>query len=69
MATLTLALCSMSPWLRSQKTFSRLGFIIRNELYNAYGAINDDPVQLTLVSPTPTHKAGNWQAGLFLTMI
>ena len=31
---------SMSPWLRAQKTFKRIGFIIRNELYNAYGAVN-----------------------------
>ena len=30
---------SMSPWLRAQKTFKRIGFIIRNELYNAYGAV------------------------------
>ena len=31
---------SMSPWLRAQKTFKRIGLIIRNELYNAYGAVN-----------------------------
>ena len=30
---------SMSPWLRAQKTFKRIGLIIRNELYNAYGAV------------------------------
>ena len=31
---------SMSPWLRAQKTFKKIGFIIRNELYNAYGAVS-----------------------------
>lgn len=41
----------MSPWLRSQKTFKRIGTIIRNEMYNAYGAIHDDSQQLHLVSP------------------
>ena len=30
---------SMSPWLRAQRTFKRIGLIIRNELYNAYGAV------------------------------
>ena len=30
----------MSPWIRSQKTFHRIGTIIRNELYNAYGAVS-----------------------------
>ena len=29
----------MSPWIRSQKTFQRISTIIRNELYNAYGAV------------------------------
>ena len=31
----------MSPWIRSQKTFQRISTIIRNELYNAYGAVRD----------------------------
>ena len=31
----------MSPWIRSQKTFQRISCIIRNELYNAYGAVNN----------------------------
>ena len=30
----------MSPWLRAQKTFKKIEFIIRNELYNAYGAVS-----------------------------
>ncbi len=30
----------MSPWLRAQKTFKRIGIIIRNELYNAHGAVS-----------------------------
>ena len=30
---------SMSPWLRAQKSYKRLGCIIRNELYNAYGGV------------------------------
>ena len=30
---------SMSPWLRAQKSYKRLGYIIRNELYNAYGGV------------------------------
>ena len=30
---------SMSPWLRAQKSYKRLGTIIRNELYNAYGGV------------------------------
>ena len=30
---------SMSPWLRAQRTFKRIGFIIRNEMYNAYGGV------------------------------
>ena len=38
---------SMSPWLRAQKTFKRIGLIIRNELYNAYGAVKFD-IQNTL---------------------
>jgi len=29
----------MTPWLRAQKTFQRISTIIRNELYNAYGAV------------------------------
>ena len=31
----------MSPWIRSQKTFQRISTIIRNELYNAYGAVRN----------------------------
>ena len=31
----------MSPWIRSQKTFQRISIIIRNELYNAYGAVRE----------------------------
>ena len=31
---------SMSPWLRAQATYKRLGMIIRNELYNAYGGVS-----------------------------
>ena len=31
----------MSPWIRSQKTFQRVSIIIRNELYNAYGAVRE----------------------------
>lgn len=30
---------SMSPWLRAQASYRRLGLIIRNELYNAYGGV------------------------------
>ena len=30
----------MTPWLRAQKTFQRISVIIRNELYNAYGAVS-----------------------------
>ena len=30
----------MTPWLRAQKTFQRMSVIIRNELYNAYGAVS-----------------------------
>ena len=32
---------SMSPWLRAQATYKRLGMIIRNELYNAYGGVSN----------------------------
>merc|ERR1719334_1757961 len=41
----------MTPWLRAQKTFQRMSIIIRNELYNAYGAMTDIPEQLKLISP------------------
>merc|ERR1719186_1051173 len=41
----------MTPWLRTQKTFKRIGTIIRNEMYNAYGAIYDEPQHLKFVSP------------------
>ena len=30
----------MNPWYKSQKTYRRMSFIIRNELYNAYGAVS-----------------------------
>eukprot|EP00092_Neocalanus_flemingeri_P013687 GFUD01014760.1.p1 GENE.GFUD01014760.1~~GFUD01014760.1.p1 ORF type:complete len:1163 (-),score=280.67 GFUD01014760.1:114-3602(-) len=55
---------SMSPWLRAQKTFKRIGFIIRNELYNAYGAVHDEPQHLHLVSPSVT-SAGEWNGNVF----
>ena len=32
----------MTPWLKAQKTFLRISVIIRNELYNAYGAVSFD---------------------------
>ena len=32
---------SMSPWLRAQATYKRLGMIIRNELYTAYGGVSN----------------------------
>ena len=34
---------SMSPWLRAQASYRRLGLIIRNELYNAYGGVTKCP--------------------------
>ena len=43
---------SMSPWLRAQRTYKRLGVIIRNELYNAHGAVYDEPTFLNFVSPS-----------------
>ena len=43
---------SMSPWLRAQRTYKRLGIIIRNELYNAHGAVYDEPTFLNFVSPS-----------------
>ena len=43
---------SMSPWLRAQRTYKRLGVIIRNELYNAHGAVHDEPTFLNFVSPS-----------------
>jgi len=55
---------SMSPWLRAQKTFKRIGLIIRNELYNAYGAIHDKPQHLKLVSPNLTNSA-EWTGNIF----
>eukprot|EP00092_Neocalanus_flemingeri_P000078 GFUD01000080.1.p1 GENE.GFUD01000080.1~~GFUD01000080.1.p1 ORF type:complete len:1171 (-),score=266.56 GFUD01000080.1:163-3675(-) len=55
---------SMSPWLRAQKTFKRVGFIIRNEMYNAYGAIHDEPQNLKLVSPNLTHSP-EWSGSIF----
>ena len=30
----------MSPWLRVQKPFRRISLLIRNEIYNAYGAVS-----------------------------
>jgi len=55
---------SMSPWLRAQKTFKRIGLIIRNELYNAYGAIHDKPENLKLVSPNLTDSP-QWNGSIF----
>jgi len=55
---------SMSPWLRAQKTFQRMGNIIRNELYNAYGAMNDQPQNLKLVSPNITNSP-DWSGSFF----
>jgi len=55
---------SMSPWLRAQKTFKRIGLIIRNELYNAYGAINDKPENLKLISPNLTNSP-EWTGSIF----
>jgi len=54
----------MSPWLRAQKTFKRIGTIIRNEMYNAYGAINDKPQHLKLVSPCLVNFSG-WNGEIF----
>merc|ERR1719397_2488603 len=53
----------MSPWIRSQKTFQRISTIIRNELYNAYGSMTDDPVYLNLVSPNIITK--DWDGRFF----
>jgi len=55
---------SMSPWLRAQKTFKRIGFIIRNELYNAYGAVHDEPQHLRLVSPCVVTD-NDWNGNIF----
>ena len=68
----------MTPWLKAQKTFLRMSVIIRNELYNAYGAVslscNDDimimiaqmtdsPLCLSLVSPNLITRG--WDGSLF----
>jgi len=54
---------SMSPWLRAQKSYKRLGTIIRNELYNAYGGVYDEPQILKLVSPNLLKD--DWNGDLF----
>lgn len=56
---------SMSPWLRAQITYKRLGIIIRNELYNAHGAVYDEPVQLRLVSPCCVGSIKDWRGNVF----
>ena len=56
---------SMSPWLRAQITYKRLGIIIRNELYNAHGAVYDEPVQLRLVSPCCVGSTKDWKGNVF----
>ncbi|XP_023326537.1 uncharacterized protein LOC111699967 [Eurytemora carolleeae] len=54
----------MSPWLRAQKTFQRIGVILRNELYNAYGAIFDEPEELYFVSPCSMFEK-DWSGEVF----
>ena len=41
----------MSPWIRSQKTFQRISIIIRNELYNAYGAVRELLTEWSILRP------------------
>ena len=53
----------MSPWLKAHKTFLRTAIIVRNELYNAYGAMTDEPLNLTLVSPNIIKEL--WDGFLF----
>jgi len=53
----------MTPWLRAQKTFQRMSVIIRNELYNAYGAMTDEPEHLKLVSPCVIDQ--DWDGSIF----
>jgi hypothetical protein len=43
----------MSPWLRAQKTFKRIGTIIRNELYNAHGAVSDGRIAVFITVHVP----------------
>lgn len=50
----------MNPWLSSQKTFNRISIIVRNELYNAYGAVTDQPEQLSFVSPCSLENYKDW---------
>ena len=56
---------SMSPWIRANMTYKRLGIIIRNELYNAHGAVYDEPEQLKLVSPCCVGKNKEWDGSVF----
>ena len=56
---------SMSPWIRANMTYKRLGIIIRNELYNAHGAVYDEPEQLKLVSPCCVGKNEEWDGSVF----
>jgi len=53
----------MTPWLRAQKTFQRMSVIIRNELYNAHGAMTDRPEKLNLVSPCRIDE--EWDGSIF----
>jgi len=53
----------MTPWLRAQKTFQRMAVIIRNELYNAHGAMTDVPEKLNLVSPCKIGQ--DWDGSAF----
>lgn len=53
----------MTPWLRAQRTFLRMSTIIRNELYNAQGAMTDSPQQLRLVSPCKIET--DWEDNIF----
>jgi len=57
---------TMSPWLRTQNTFERMANIIRNELYNAYGAVTDVPDNLSFVSPCSIESYPDWNDDGFL---
>lgn len=56
----------MSPWLRAQKTFERISVIIRNEFYNAVGAVTDPPENLSFVSPCSIETYKDWVQDGFL---
>jgi len=55
----------MSPWLRSHKTNERMSIIIRNELYNAHGAVTDKKSHLSFVSPCSIEQYPSWDGFLF----